>query len=215
MDLKVAKDMVGHLATHGAEPVQPTIYSIGHSTHSWERFRSLLSEHRITAVADVRTSPASRAAPWSNRGNLKRNLFDEGISYSFLGAELGGRPSSPWLYTNGVADYEKMARTELFKDGIDRLQAGSLAYRIALMCAERDPLECHRCLLVGRHMKDLGWVVHHILHDGDVEDQEQSETRLLNIQRINVNQGDLLADDRDRLTLAYRKQMQAFAYSEQ
>lgn len=194
--------------------MQPTIYSIGHSTHSWERFRSLLAEHRITAVADVRTSPASRAAPWSNRGDLKQSLSEVGISYSFLGAELGGRPSNPLLYTNGVADYEKMARTELFKCGVDRIKVGSSDYRIALMCAERDPLECHRCLLVGRHMKNLDWAVLHILHNSEVESQEQSEARLLNIQRIDVHQGDLLADDSDRVTLAYKKQMQAFAYSE-
>lgn len=194
--------------------VQPTIYSIGHSTHSWEHFCSLLAEHRITAVADVRTSPASRAAPWSNRSDLKRSLMDTGISYSFLGVELGGRPSSPLLYTNGVADYEKMARTELFKDGIDRIKVGSSDYRIALMCAERDPLECHRCLLVGRHMKNAGWAVQHILHNGDLETQEQSEGRLLRMQRIDVQQGDLLDNDSDRVNIAYKKQMRNFAYSE-
>ena len=110
----------------------------------------------MPAVADVRSSPYSRHSPHFSRDELRAELRSEGISYVFLGNELGGRPKDRRFYCEGVADYEKMAQTPEFKTGLDRVIEGARKYRIALMCSEHDPLDCHRCLLVGRALAQRG-----------------------------------------------------------
>ena len=94
------------------------IYSIGHSTHSRERFRALLHRADVNAIADIRSSPFSRHTPHFSQRELKQWLKDEGIAYVFLGKELGGRPTSSTLYRNGIADYDAMAKTSEFATGI-------------------------------------------------------------------------------------------------
>src|SRR6266850_14976 len=120
------------------------VLTIEHSAHSWERFVELLRSARVTAVADVRSSPYSRRNPQFNRDGLSEALRLDGFSYVFLGKELGGRPNEPRFYCNGVADYEKMAQTTEFRKGLDRVVQGAKKYRIALICTERDPLDCNR-----------------------------------------------------------------------
>src|SRR5690242_5342765 len=115
------------------------VLTIGHSTLSWDRFIALLRTAGVTAIADVRTSPYSRLNPHFNREELREQLRLDGVSYVFLGKELGGRPSERRFYCDGVADYEKMAQSIDFGKGVDRLVDGAKKYRIALMCSERDP----------------------------------------------------------------------------
>ena len=132
----------------------PEIWTIGHSTLSYESFVQRLKASSVTAVADVRSAPFSRHFPHFNRKELQAALRKDAISYVYLGKELGGRPESEELYSGGVADYEKMARSAIFTDGLNRVIEGSEIYRIALMCSEHDPLDCHRCLLVGRRLSE-------------------------------------------------------------
>src|SRR6185436_9130667 len=94
------------------------VFTIGHSSHSWERFSALLRDAGVTAVADVRTAPYSRRHPQFNRETLREALQSEGIAYVYLGQKLGGRPSAPEFYSEGVADYEKMAQAPAFGDGL-------------------------------------------------------------------------------------------------
>ena len=155
------------------------VFTIGHSTLSWEGFVSLLRRANVTAIADVRTSPYSRHYPHFNRDDLREELRSDGISYVFLGKELGGRPSERRFYRDGVADYEKMAQASEFNKGLERVIEGSKKYRIALMCSERDPLDCHRCLLVGRALAERGVRVSHILDDGRIVSQSEIEDKLL------------------------------------
>ena len=96
------------------------IMSIGHSSMSYEAFLTLLRNSGVTAVVDVRTSPFSRHFPHFGQVALRDELKRDGIAYVFLGKELGGRPSGREFYCEGVADYEKMAATETFRDGLDR-----------------------------------------------------------------------------------------------
>ena len=105
-------------------------------------------------------TPARQA---NNRDDLQARLRSKGVSYVFLGKELGGRPRENKFYCDGVADYEKMAQADDFNKGIDRVVDGAQKYRIALMCSERDPMDCHRCLLVGRALAQRGVHVKHIL----------------------------------------------------
>lgn len=157
------------------------VWTIGHSTHSLEQFVAMLKRHGITAVADVRSSPYSRFNPQFNRETLERSLKEVGIGYVFLGRELGARSEDPSCYKDGQVQYGLLARTELFKSGLQRVVKGAESHRISLMCAEKDPLECHRTLLVSRALVGSGVAVTHILGDGGLESHDDAMTRLLRL----------------------------------
>lgn len=156
-----------------------SVLTIGHSTHSLETFVNLLKAHTVGAVADIRSTPYSRYSPHFNRESLQTALRSHQIRYVFLGRELGARSDDPACYENGRVRYKRLAQTELFRKGIERIESGSNTYRIALMCAEKDPLDCHRSILVAQALYRSGTPVQHILADGRLEDHESSITRLL------------------------------------
>lgn len=189
-----------------------TVFTIGHSTHSWERFLALLRSANVTAVADVRTSPYSRLHPHFNRDELREELRSDAISYVFLGKELGGRPSERGFYCEGVADYEKMAQASEFNEGLDRVIEGAKKYRIALMCSERDPMDCHRCLLVGRALAQRGVRACHILDNGQVVCQDEIEDKLLVLSGRDTK--DLFAPRAEQLAAAYRERARKVAFAE-
>lgn len=156
------------------------IYTIGHSTHELEAFIKLLKLHTIRVVADVRSQPYSSRFPQYNREALKQSLKDNEISYSFLGQELGARRHEDCCYVDGQAQYELIAKTESFVSGIERLKWGMTRYRIALLCSEKDPLTCHRTILVCKHLKTNWWAeIHHILADGSLESHAALEARMV------------------------------------
>ena len=144
------------------------ILTIGHSKHTLQRFVALLQRARVNTVADVRSAPVSRFLPHFNKDRLAASLAECGVAYVFLGKDLGGRPERPDLFTGGVADYEKMAQIPSFRSGLERLVAGAKHHRIAAMCAEADPLDCHRCLLVCRALAAESMDVGHILASGAI-----------------------------------------------
>jgi uncharacterized protein (DUF488 family) len=188
------------------------VLTIGHSTHPQERFNALLRGAGVTAIADVRSAPYSRRHPQFNRETLRAALQAEGIAYVFLGSELGGRPGAPELYSAGVADYEKMAQAPAFREGLDRVIEGARTYRIALMCSEREPLHCHRCLLVSRALAEQGVRVSHILDDGSLASHAGIEDRLLEIASREA--ADLFASRPERLAAAYRDYGRKVAFAE-
>ena len=155
-----------------------TIFSVGHSNHSIERFVDLLALHGINAVADVRSTPYSRWQSQFNKEPLSSALKVKGVAYVFLGKELGARSGDPGCYDNGVVQYRKLANTALFRSGIERLLDGSRRMSIALMCAEKDPLDCHRTILVARELADQGHDVRHIHFDGSIESHSEAMERL-------------------------------------
>src|ERR1700692_3601385 len=155
------------------------LMTIGHSNLAADRFIALLKNAGVTAVADVRSVPFSRWCPWFSSKALATRLAAEDVAYVALGDELGGRPRDPQLYRDGVADYEAMARQPDFQMGLDRLLADAARARVCLMCAEREPLDCHRCLLVARALAERGLTIGHILHDGTIEPHQATEQRLL------------------------------------
>ncbi len=194
----------------GDESVE--VLTIGHSTLTYERFLELLRQSSVTAVADVRTSPFSRHFPHFNRDALRDELRQDNIAYVFLGAELGGRPKGAQFYCDGVADYEKMGQTRNFQLGLGRVVEGSKKYRIAMMCSEHDPLDCHRCLLVGRALHERGVPVRHILSSGKIIDHRQIEEKLMEISGKSVV--DLFEPPDKRLAAAYRDRAMKVAFSE-
>ena len=195
-----------------AQRESTTIFTIGHSTLPYERFLALLRSAGISAIADIRTSPFSRHFPQFNKDSLREELRLDGIAYSYLGKELGGRPRDSQYYSDGVADYERMAMAPEFQLGLDRVAEGARNYRIALMCSEHDPLDCHRCLLVGRALTEQGTTINHILADGRIAPQTDIEARLL---RISGREGDdLFAPREERLSAAYRERARRVAFAE-
>jgi uncharacterized protein (DUF488 family) len=146
-----------------------------------EAFIALLRWHSVTALADVRSSPYSRFNPQFNKNVIERDLKKYDIKYVFLGRELGGRSEDPSCYENGRIRYARLAKTDLFISGIERLIHGSNDYRIALMCAEKEPLECHRTLLVAHALVERGVAVEHILANGKLESHQAAMERLLDV----------------------------------
>jgi uncharacterized protein (DUF488 family) len=191
--------------------MQQTVYTIGHSTHAQEGFLGLLSMHDITALCDVRSRPFSRLNPQFNRDELKKVLPDRGMMYLFLGNELGARSDDPACYEGGKVQYERLARTELFQQGLTRIQDGiSKGFRIALMCAEKEPLECHRGVLVARHLAARGIDVQHIHATGKLENHTDALRRLARI--VGVPDDDLFRSPEELQADTYRRQADRIAY---
>lgn len=156
------------------------LFTIGHSNLSIEAFVLLMQKHGITAIADVRSQPFSRYLPHFNQSEIKASLSAAGIQYVFLGKELGARPEDLSCYDlSGKALYQRIAATPLFSEGIQRLLKGAAHYKISLMCAEKDPITCHRTILVCHKLKDFNVQINHILSDGNLESHQDLETRLL------------------------------------
>jgi len=192
--------VVGGEMTAGGTTAK-AVFTIGHSNHPLDGFLALLLRHGVTALADVRSVPHSRRHPHFNRGALAATLENRGIDYVFLGRELGGRPRDPALYEHGRVSYERVLRTEPFRAGIGRVLRGATRHSIALMCAEREPLDCHRTLLVARALDLRGLEILHIHADGRLERHADAVDRL--VEKLNLHaEGDLFRGPSSRAELA-------------
>jgi uncharacterized protein (DUF488 family) len=156
------------------------ILTIGHSNHALATFIALIEGARVSVIADVRSRPVSRFVPHFNRKPLEAALAARGISYLFLGRDLGGRPDDPALLKNGKPDYAAMARTPAFASGLARVVEASTNERVALLCAERDPLDCHRFRLIARELIAQQIDVAHILSSGEIETHADTDRRARN-----------------------------------
>lgn len=186
------------------------VMTIGHSNHALEAFMSLLERHRVTAIADVRSTPYSKFAPQYRKESIRASLRERGISYAFLGTELGGRSSDRTCYQDGRVVYKRLAQTRAFGEGLERTLRGAQSERIALMCTEKDPLDCHRTLLVARALVDLDVDVDHILATGEVETHHDSMMRLLD--KVGFEQLDLFIPLDERIRVAAQLQETRIAY---
>ncbi|MBI3966207.1 MAG: DUF488 domain-containing protein [Chloroflexi bacterium] len=145
------------------------IYTIGHSNLELERFVDALRRNAIDVVVDTRTSPYSRYVEWANRERLAAELKAAKIGYRFAGGELGGKPADPSLRTSdGAPDYDKIAATPHYRRGIEELIAAASHDRLALLCSEANPMECHRERLIARTLRARGCAVKHIKSDGSL-----------------------------------------------
>jgi uncharacterized protein (DUF488 family) len=161
------------------------LFSVGHSNLDLDRFIALLQNNGVTAVADVRSSPYSRRLPHFNRDSLECKLHDHEIRYVFLGDLLGGRPASPDLYDEeGRVVYEQVRETAAFRRGIEQLLQGLEDHRIAMLCSEEDPLDCHRGLMITPALVEHGVAPLHLRKDASVETTAAMEQRLLQETRL-------------------------------
>jgi len=189
--------------------MRQTLLTIGHSTHTLEHFAELLKKHNVQAVCDVRSVPFSRHNPQFNRGPISQELKRLGIYYGFMGRELGARSDNPNCYIEGKVQYKYLAKEPLFLKGLRRVKNGLNTYRVAVMCAERDPLTCHRTILVCRELRSPDLSIEHILADGSIETNEAAEKRLMSMLNLSP---DMLNSERDCIESAYDKQANMIAY---
>jgi uncharacterized protein (DUF488 family) len=160
--------------------MEKTVYTIGHSNHSLSEFVKILIDNEINCLCDVRSTPYSKFTPQFNRESLKEKLKMENILYLEFDKEFGARRTEQSLLTNGVVDFEKVALDPLFKSGILRIQNGlDKCFKIALMCSEKDPIDCHRNILCARNLQKNGVDIVHILYDGKQEENSITEKRLV------------------------------------
>lgn len=150
---------------------QPLIYTIGHSNHRLETFISLLHQHGVTCLVDVRSSPYSRFSPHFRKRDLEAHLRDAGIDYVFLGEELGGRPGESRDYKpDDLVDYDHIAAQPWYQAGIDSLIELATRHQTAIMCSEENPAYCHRNLLIADSLLGQSLAgVQHIRSDGELE----------------------------------------------
>jgi uncharacterized protein (DUF488 family) len=148
------------------------IKTIGHSNHAIEHFLALLEAGGVEAVVDIRSVPYSRRFPQFGRERLTQSLASRGILYRYEGAALGGKPKSG-------EDYEALAAKPEFADALSRLIAGAADTTLCLMCAEKDPLDCHRTVLVSRRLAERGIAIDHLLADGKQTSHDAVEDALL------------------------------------
>ncbi|MBE7507131.1 MAG: DUF488 domain-containing protein [Planctomycetia bacterium] len=191
---------------------KPCLFTIGHSDHEMPAFVSLLAQHGVTAIADVRSQPYSRFHGQFNRETLAELLNRAGTQYVFLGQELGARRSERECYHEKQARYDLIAKLPAFREGLDRLRRGLTTHRIALLCAEKDPITCHRAVLVCRHLRADSIDIRHILEDGSVETMDQIESRLL--EAVKVPTEHLFRSRSELIELAYDLQGERIAFRE-
>jgi len=191
---------------------RPTLFTIGHSDHDLPRFLSLLTKHGIDVVADVRSQPYSRFHAQFNREILAENLNRAGMKYVFLGRELGARRVERESYQNRQARYDLVRRLPAFNDGLIRLRSEMESNKVAILCAEKDPITCHRTILICRHLRAEPVFIQHILEDGGIETNEQAESRLL--EETGLPAAHLFHSRAELIEQAYDLQSERIAYVE-
>ncbi|MCY4529586.1 MAG: DUF488 domain-containing protein [Chloroflexi bacterium] len=172
----------------------------------------MLRKHCIDEVMDVRSSPSSRYSPHFNYAILNAALEEAGIGYVFLGGELGGRPVDRSCYDEqGRVRYDRLANSDLFEDGIRRVVRAADERRVAVMCSEKEPLDCHRALLIAKVLEERGVTVEHILADGSVEGHDVTMNRLMDIFKLPHN-GDLFRSRNEVIADALARRAKKVAY---
>ena len=194
------------------------LLSIGHSQHKVDFFISLLKSHNVNYILDVRSTPYSQFAIDYNRENIKAVLKSNDIEYAFMGNYFGARQTDLSLYSEkGYLDFEKVANSLKFRKAFDNVVKGiNQGYRIAFMCTEKDPIECHRAILVTNAFYKAGYLIKHIMPDNTVQTQEDINDRLLDMYYSDRNQLSLFTtenlSDEQYLSEAYKKQNEKIGY---
>lgn len=187
------------------------IYTIGHSSHDNIYFLELLRKYNINCIVDIRSVPFSKYVPHFNKNVIKKFLNFNNINYVYMADEFGSVHEDKNLFNQkGYLDFEIVKHTKSFKDGIVRLNVGiDKQYIISLMCTEKDPLDCHRSIMIAPELVKNEFTVHHILPDGSIETQQELEKRLLQLYFPTHIQQDLFSTnekniEKDLLEKAYR-----------
>lgn len=194
------------------------IYTVGHSTVSDTVFLKLLQKFGVTCIVDVRSVPFSRYAPQFNKDELRRFLRQNNIQYVFMGEEFGARRYDRELYSDrGYLDFERTRKSKAFLRGIERIRKGvESGFTIALMCTEKQAIDCHRSIMVSKGLIDAGFQVLHIGHNQEITTQQIIEKELIKNYFPETNMfaeqlGEPLSEDQ-MIAEAYRRKNQEIGF---
>jgi uncharacterized protein (DUF488 family) len=187
------------------------LFTIGYASFSISKFISTLKSHEITALVDVRSAPYSKYKPEFKKDNLNKVLADNNISYIFLGKYVGARVEDPECYMDGKLNYGLLKKTKNYQTGINRIINGMKDYRIILMCAEKDPVNCHRTFLICRTLRSYPIKILHILENGSLERHNSAEGRLLKLH--DLDQEDIFRSERERVEDAYDRMCEGIIFN--
>lgn len=199
----------------GTPSISASPFTIGHSNLELHDFLAILISHGVEVLCDVRSRPGSFRHPQFNREPLEACLASAKIRYEFFGETLGGRPSDPRVYrADGVVNYEERRKSADFCASVDAALEISRASNIALMCAEEDPLHCHRFLMICPALVERGATPIHIRRGGLLESQCDAEDRLLKLHDLGGFTSDSLfvSERSSAIKDALQRQAQEFAY---
>ncbi len=186
-----------------------TVYTVGHSNHDIEYFLELLQEYKIDCIVDVRSVPASSYNPQYNREPLSAFLKLHSINYLHFGKEFGARlTDSDYWDEEGRVDFRLWQKSRPFQDGVERVDMGAeKGFRIALMCSEGNPLECHRFSMISGYLEENGMEVRHILKDKKLMTNAELEQAALEKYKKKIPQPSLFepnVDEKMQRAAAYR-----------
>lgn len=191
------------------------VFTIGYSGTEIDGFIETLAINKIDVVCDVRSTPYSIYKPDFSRSEFRRHLNNANIKYSFFGEQLGARPKDRSVYVRGQATYQKIAETPFFTKGLERLREGSKKLNLALVCSEKDPIDCHRACLVCYNLEDMRERIFHIHTNGELEKQDQFEQRLVDLHKLTPSPLFQRSGDWEvAVSEAYKKQASCIAYRE-
>ncbi|MEJ2648702.1 MAG: DUF488 domain-containing protein [Sedimentisphaerales bacterium] len=190
------------------------LFTIGHSNHSFDEFLDLLQQREIEKIIDVRSAPYSRYSPQFNKSALEKSLKCRGIGYIFLGKELGVRRVEESCYTNSKVQFKVIAGLPVFQDGLKGILKETKHHKVALMCAEAEPLNCHRTILVCRQLNKIvpDLEIIHILGNGTTESHEESLQRLIRLLKLQIELFGELTSNSVLIEKAYDLQAEKIAY---
>jgi uncharacterized protein (DUF488 family) len=196
------------------------IYTIGHSNHVESKFIELIQLHKIQIVLDVRSSPYSQRFPQFNRDDLKNILMKSKMEYAFFGEWFGARqPDKAYYTSDGWLNYLIFTKSLIFNEGVNRLDIIlGKGLNPVLLCAEKDPFNCHRAIMVSRALSLKGYEIRHVLEDGKILTQAELDLRILNKYFPKRDEGsifDIIEGEKDTDTLmaeAYYKRNEAIAW---
>ena len=192
-----------------------TIYTIGHSNREAEEFIQILCHYRIKLVVDVRSQPFSKYCPQFNKDIIQQTLIHSGIEYLFLGKELGARPEYKDYYVNNKVSFNKLRSSESFKKGIFRLFDEAKNKNIVIMCSEKEPINCHRSILISKVLEEEGAEVKHIINKAEILNRFSFEEKLLEKFKIQKTLFDTESTRKTNIEDAYKKQEQIISYQEE
>ena len=157
------------------------IFAIGHSNYPYDKLINMIKKYDINCVVDIRETPYSKYNIQYNKEAFNESLRNSGFIYIYMGKEFGAKRTNKDVYTQeGYADFEKVAKEDIFLNGIERLKKGcQMGYRIVLLGAMQEPIRCHRSILVGKVLNKEGFDVKYIMHEGNLAYQEDIEESLL------------------------------------
>lgn len=194
------------------EPTGEIIYSVGHSNHEADKFVGILQGFSIDVVVDVRSAPYSKYCPQFNKKTIELLLKTSGIKYLFLGKELGAKPDNLTCYEGTKVSFEKLRSSDSFQQGISTLLEGIEKGNIAIMCSEKEPINCHRAILISRVLTEKGISVKHILNETESLDHKDIEAQLLKKFKIEETLFDTDFSRQLDLEEAYEKQENLICY---